>query len=77
MLSNKLEIQAEILNHRRYTVITERYCMTHGDTRTPELDGNELSRFLEAQFNIPIQILPLPHRSVHLVDVTDYSNADD
>ena len=32
VLSNKLEIQAEILNHRRYTVITERYCMTHSDT---------------------------------------------
>ena len=32
LLSNKLEIQAEILNHRRYTVITERYCMTHSDT---------------------------------------------
>ena len=37
LLSNQLEIQAEILNHRRYTVtvaavITERYCMTHSDT---------------------------------------------
>ena len=77
VFSNKLEVQAEILNHRRYTVITERYCMTHGDTRTPELDGNELSRFLAAQLNILIQILPLPHRSVHVVDVTGYSNADD
>ena len=32
LLSSKLEIQMEILNHRRYTDITERYCMTHSDT---------------------------------------------
>ena len=31
-------------------------------------------RFLAAQFNIGIQILPLPDRSVHDVYVTDYSN---
>ena len=78
LLGNKLEIQAEILNHRRYTVITERYCMTHSDTlRTAEFDGKELMRFLAAQFNIPFRILPLPLRSVHVVYVADYSNADD
>ena len=33
--------------------------------------------FLAAQFNILIQILPLPRRSVHVANVTDYSNADD
>ena len=32
LLSSELEMQAEILSHRRYTVITERYCMTHSDT---------------------------------------------
>ena len=32
LLSSKLEMQAEILNHGRYTDITERYCMTHSDT---------------------------------------------
>ena len=45
--------------------------------RTPEFDGKELLQFLAAQFNTHIQILPLPRRSVHVVDVTDYSNADD
>ena len=44
---------------------------------TPEFDGKELTRFLAAQFNILIQILPLPRSSVHVVDLTDYSNADD
>ena len=49
--------------------------MTHRDTRH-RIDGRELSRFRSAQFNILIQILPLPRTSVHVVR-TDYSNADD
>ena len=32
LLISKLEMQAEILNHWRYTDITERYYMTYGDT---------------------------------------------
>ena len=49
LLSSKLEIQAKILNHSRYTDIAERYCMTQSDSqrhRTPEFDGKELTRFL-------------------------------
>ena len=41
------------------------------------MDCKELSLFLVAQFNILIQILPLPRRSVHVVRLTGYSNADD
>ena len=37
-------------------------------------DGNELSRLLAVRFNTLIRILTLPNRSVHVVDVTDYSN---
>ena len=33
--------------------------------------------FSQLSFNILIQILPLPRRSVHVVDITDHSNADD
>ena len=50
------------------------------ETRDSELGsstGKELTRFLAAQFNIHIGIRPLPLRSVHVVDVTDCSNADD
>ena len=45
VLSNTLEIQAEILNHRRYTVITERYCMTHSDTGPQNLTAKSLRDF--------------------------------
>ena len=45
VLRNKLEIQAEILNHRRYTVITERYCMTHSDTGHQDLTVKSLRDF--------------------------------
>ena len=77
LLSNKLEIQAEILNHRRYTVITERYCMTHSDTGHQNLTVKSICDFSLLSFNILIQILPFPRRSVHVTDVNDYSNADD
>ena len=62
--SSTLEIQAEILNHRRYTEITERYCMTHSDTRHRNSTVNSLCDFSLLSFNIPIQIRPLPRRSV-------------
>ena len=48
--------------------------MTETHWQDTKLDGKELSRFLAAQFNIHIHILPLLDRSVHAVDVGDYSN---
>ena len=45
VLSSKLEIQAEILNHWRYTAINERYCMTHGDTGHENLTVKSLHDF--------------------------------
>ena len=45
LLSSKLEIQAEILNHRRYTDITERYCMTHSDTGQQNLTVKSVRDF--------------------------------
>ena len=78
MLTGELEIQVEILNRWRYAAITDGCWMTHRDTRY-HIKGKELLRFLAAQFNILIQILPLlrRRRSVHVVRLTDCSNADD
>ena len=45
VLSDKLEIQAEILNDRRYIDITERYCMTHSDTGHQSLTVKSLRYF--------------------------------
>ena len=36
------------------------------------MKGFDCSLAVAAQFNIHIQIVPLPDRSVHVVDVTDY-----
>ena len=41
-----------------------------------KFDGEDLMRLLAVQLNIHIQILSLPDRSVHVVEVTDYSNMD-
>ena len=78
VLSSKLEI-LEILNQRRYKVITESYCMTNSDTGHQNFDGKDLCDFSLLSFNILVQILPSPRRSVmvHVVEVTHYSNADD
>ena len=45
MLSSKLEMQVEILNHMRYADITERYCMTHSDTGHQNLTVKSLRDF--------------------------------
>ena len=45
LLSSELEIQAEILNHGRYTDITERYCMTPSDTGHRNLTVKSLCDF--------------------------------
>ena len=77
MLSNKLEIQAEILNHRRYTVITERYCMTHSDTGHRNLTVKSLRDFSLLSLISSFKFCRCHCRSVHVANVTDYSNADD
>lgn len=45
--------------------------MTHGDTRH-RFDGKEPMRFLAAQFNTLIQILPLPRRADQNRDIQLY-----
>ena len=70
VLTGKVEIQVEISNHWRYAAITDRCCMTHRDT----VDGDELMLLRAAQFNAHFQILQLPDRSVHVVEVSDYPN---
>ena len=62
VLSKKLEIQVGILNRRRYAAIADGCGMTLRDTGH-RIDGKELTRFLAAQFNVHIRILPLPRRA--------------
>ena len=45
LLSSKLEIQVEVLNHGRYTDFTERYCMTHSNTGHQNLTVKSLRDF--------------------------------
>ena len=71
-VTGKVEIQGGILNCWRYTAISDGCWMTHRDARH-QIDVKELLRFLAAQFNFLIQILPLPRRSVHVVRFTDYA----
>ena len=76
--SYKLEIQAEILNRRRYKVITERYCMTHSDTGHQDLTVKSLcDDFSLLSLISSFKFCRCHCGSVHVADVTDYSNADD
>ena len=51
--------------------------MTHSDTGQQNLTVKSLRDFSLLSLISSIQIMPLPRRSVHVVDIPDYSNADD